>query len=528
MSTQSYLPNLPFPYLSGSQPATASTSSYLPVQTQSLPLATNYSPFGNGISFGQSQTSPSAAMGGFDMNSIMMQMQAAFMDLFSSMGGASTSYDTTGYGSYLPSAYPPSTGYTSDPYSQMYGSYGQQQPYSGYGQQPYGGYNPYGQTGGYGQQPYNPYGQTGGGDPNIYSPSPYSIPGNYPSFPSLYPSQGGYSGMPPQGGYPSMPTDPWGTGGTGGYPSLPPQAPTGPQPPLPPQPPTGPTQPPAPPKPPPAPYDGKGSTWGDPHFVGADDEKYDVHGEAGKTYNLLTDKGIQYNAKFEKYNGAATVEGVQPTIISEAGITIGEGADAHKLFVSRNPEGDVRAELGLEEGSALENGKVYPATDGVHFYQWNAEANAFSSVPTIDGKPMEAGKEYVYGENKVKWDGEHVTVITSEYEITLDKVADANGNHLNHNYKVTNPFHDGVDPHGLWGASVDRDRVKQEAVEGHAAGQEVLEGAYTDYQTADLWDTTDEQFKYNRYGSAGSAAEAATAEEYHADGETSGSIWGGN
>ena len=38
--------------------------------------------------------------------------------------------------------------------------------------------------------------------------------------------------------------------------------------------------------------------WGDPHFVGADGGKFDVQGEPNKTFNILTDKGLQFHGLF--------------------------------------------------------------------------------------------------------------------------------------------------------------------------------------------------------------------------------------
>ena len=44
-----------------------------------------------------------------------------------------------------------------------------------------------------------------------------------------------------------------------------------------------------------------GSVTGDPHFVGADGEKYDIKGKPGKTYNLIADKDMSVNARFAAY-----------------------------------------------------------------------------------------------------------------------------------------------------------------------------------------------------------------------------------
>src|SRR5690606_13539489 len=57
--------------------------------------------------------------------------------------------------------------------------------------------------------------------------------------------------------------------------------------------------------------------WGDPHFIGADGGKFDVQGKAGKTYNLLSDKGFQMNGTFEKWGSDGA------TVVGKVGITAG-------------------------------------------------------------------------------------------------------------------------------------------------------------------------------------------------------------
>jgi hypothetical protein len=55
--------------------------------------------------------------------------------------------------------------------------------------------------------------------------------------------------------------------------------------------------------------DVKGRTWGDPHFDGADGEKYDIQGKSGDIYNIVSDKGVQVNALWDKFgdDGITTV-----------------------------------------------------------------------------------------------------------------------------------------------------------------------------------------------------------------------------
>jgi hypothetical protein len=193
--------------------------------------------------------------------------------------------------------------------------------------------------------------------------------------------------------------------------------------------------------------DGQGQVYGDPHFVGDDGETYDVMGEAGKTYNILSDKGIEYNATFQTYgtDGATT--------IGQAGIQINQ----HKV-------------------------------------QMDAHADA----PTVDGQTMEKDKPVDLGHGSTAvWDGTNLKITTPEYDITIKKNHDDNGDFLDQDLKAKNPYSDGVDPHGLWGQTVDRDKDQKNTGEDKGKqGGTVIDGTYQDYEVTDLWAYND---KYNRF-----------------------------
>jgi len=133
--------------------------------------------------------------------------------------------------------------------------------------------------------------------------------------------------------------------------------------------------------------------WGDPHFVGADGGKYDIHGEAGKTYNILSDKGIQMNAKFD------------------------------------NKESTDGATYIYETGFTLDGNQVYYDKDG------NLKINGES---VGDGSHL--------GGAVVK-EGNKLTVNSAEYKIELE----AKGNSMDLKLSGDNVNADGVMPHGLWG-----------------------------------------------------------------------------
>lgn len=212
-----------------------------------------------------------------------------------------------------------------------------------------------------------------------------------------------------------------------------------------------------PPPPPPSYEDGNDSQYyGDPHFVGFGGEKYDVMGEVGKTYNILSDKGLQYNAEFAAW-GNPDANGVQPTVINKAGITSGKDQIQYEL-----------------------NG----------------------GAPILNGSAMESGKDYSLDANgKANWDGSKMHFENGEYSIDLSQDP-ANKDAILSNVKVrdgVNPLADGVNPDGLLGQTADG--VKGERVGKNADGTEktdksskqggtVIDGDHTDYQVANLLDTS--------------------------------------
>lgn len=208
-----------------------------------------------------------------------------------------------------------------------------------------------------------------------------------------------------------------------------------------------------------------GRYWGDPHLVGFDGENYDVMGEGGNFYNMLSDKNVQYNTKFIDW-GKPGKDGVQPTVIGEAGIQVGENL-------------------------------VYFDRGG--------------GAPTVNGQPLTKYQKVDLGNGRfAEWNGDKLVVKTDEYTINLEvKEKDNKGGYLDSTVTINegvNPHADGVKAHGLLGQTAD-------GVEGHRVGGDgnkniekqggsVIDGVVEDYQVTDLWDNN---FKYNRFGSAGSA-----------------------
>jgi hypothetical protein len=159
---------------------------------------------------------------------------------------------------------------------------------------------------------------------------------------------------------------------------------------------------------------GEGRIWGDPHFIGADGGKYDVQGQAGKVYNLLSDQGFQMNGRFDKYDDKGA------TVVGQVGIRAGS---------------DV-----IEVSKA---GRV-----------------------TVNGQEVKDGQKVRLADGGfVERDGKEVTVKSGEWTVEFQ----ANGRYLNMDVKTENANADGVKPHGLLGQSFDGDGIARNGDKGKGA-----------------------------------------------------------
>lgn len=109
-----------------------------------------------------------------------------------------------------------------------------------------------------------------------------------------------------------------------------------------------------------------GSVTGDPHFLGADGEKYDIKGQAGKTYNLIADKDMSVNARFDKYGDKGA------TVMDALGFNFGK--DKLALDVK-----DGKTTLRYN-GADIDTSKNWNH-DG---YSWDANKKQFNVKKTVD------------------------------------------------------------------------------------------------------------------------------------------------
>lgn len=150
----------------------------------------------------------------------------------------------------------------------------------------------------------------------------------------------------------------------------------------------------------------QGRVWGDPHFVGEDGGLYDVQGVRDQHYNILSDAGLQVNARFDEWQSA----GSGKTVMGAIGITLGE----HQVEINK-------------DGTVL-----------------------------IDGEEVSSGS-YLDGKVTVTED-RFVHIKEEEYSFRVDFQKHSGGDHLNiENIQSDNAAADGVLPSGLWGVTVDYD-----------------------------------------------------------------------
>ena len=201
-----------------------------------------------------------------------------------------------------------------------------------------------------------------------------------------------------------------------------------------------------------------GKIWGDPHFVGGDGGKFDVQGEAGKTYNLLSDKGLQVNGRFDKFGNN---DGI--TVVGQTGIKVnGAGGKTSEVGFSKDGTATIN-------GQKMKEGQAYNLADG--------------GTGTLAGKKL--------------------TTTTGEgYTIEQDAVGSGDHSYINMTAKTgKNGVDHGQMPGGLLGQTFDADSIARNGKTGSGAqGEGAIEGRVQDYEKNGLFDSRNSRLDNQNLG----------------------------
>lgn len=177
--------------------------------------------------------------------------------------------------------------------------------------------------------------------------------------------------------------------------------------------------------------------WGDPHFVGADGGKFDVQGEAGKTYNLLSDTGLKFFGQFDGWGNGITVVG-------RTGLTVtGAGGESRVHFCAKSDSMKV-------DGEVLQDGQSRVLADG----------------GTVTKK----------GRDIITRTGEGYRIVQHDKGKHIDAEV----------HSGDRGVHNGRMPTGLMGCTFDADKDKRDGKKGKGAqGEGAIDGVVGDHEVKD-------------------------------------------
>jgi hypothetical protein len=182
-----------------------------------------------------------------------------------------------------------------------------------------------------------------------------------------------------------------------------------------------------------------GTITGDPHFRGGDGGKFDVQGEPGKVYDLLSDKGLDFRGRFDKWGDQGA------TVVGETGLTLGEN-----LMKS----------------------------DHVNFRKDGSAA--------INGDQMEEGKTYELADGGTAKLKNGVLTVTTGEGYTIKQTVKGRGDKAHIDIEVTtgdNGVNNGRMPGGLLGQTFDADNAARNGKKGAGAqGEGAIDGKVQDYE----------------------------------------------
>jgi hypothetical protein len=202
----------------------------------------------------------------------------------------------------------------------------------------------------------------------------------------------------------------------------------------------------------------------DPHFYGFEGDQFNLHGEPGKCYNLLSDKDVQINALFRDW---PTTPG--GTVMQKIAIKLAPSLLRYPYSASKTPIGII-----IDATDEDDCTNLYLLDKG------SSDDDLYKN--TEDKKAAGEISDFIKA----------YTLVLPHYKFMFPVETDrVNEPYLNILAELRS---DTVRPHGIIGQTADFDFLARMG-EG-PQGEGAIEGVYTDYEVSNL---LADDFKYNRF-----------------------------
>lgn len=214
--------------------------------------------------------------------------------------------------------------------------------------------------------------------------------------------------------------------------------------------------------------------FGDPHLYGFEGERFELHGEQNKYYNLLSDTYVQINAFFSSWNNDAV-----STIVKKIGIKVGTPKNFNYMVMENDG-------LITYNGERLDKKVIFNLN-------YQGYLGVVSPKTTFEGfDPKIPDIQYAGTFQNIL-----LQVRLPAYEFQVIKASEplsdgSTGNFLNFMGHIMNTD---VRPHGIIGQTADFDGKARVATGNQGEG--IIEGVYSDYEVSGLMS---DDFKFNKFG----------------------------
>jgi hypothetical protein len=213
---------------------------------------------------------------------------------------------------------------------------------------------------------------------------------------------------------------------------------------------------------------------GDPHFISFSGGSYDVHGESGKIYNIISDKYIQFNSQFVAGTRHATYMGAIGIIFNN-----------HTIWWQASLDNRTRNEKVLLDGSVLPKNRQVSLID--------ADDSPYSVTFQKESKKHTPRLEIVVPGYRMEFTYKHAP--RRQYGRNMLAANYYRPHYLDH--KVVHTYEPGhqIFPHGLLGQTA-RHSTAAKQKKNTKNGEGVIEGTYDEYEVKDIFGV---DFKYNQF-----------------------------